>query len=138
MDAAFDEIITRLIRLCQGVVFRQIWDDHGKKYIKQNRGTLCINDIIKNVYFPALESWSKLQCNLKLGTISFEKIEDIFGYSDRLTIKANLEPFALNDDLSWIDERVSQLEQYRNLDICKKKRIHCQGNSGHLQFTREL
>ncbi|XP_063420807.1 E3 ubiquitin-protein ligase rnf213-alpha-like [Mytilus trossulus] len=120
MDSDFEETITEVLKFCEGVVFLKIWDTHGDLFVKQNHGPLCIDDIIRCVYFPAREDWSNLQCNLKLGTISFEKVEDIFGYSDILTVKANLQPFASNEDLSWIDERIDQLEQYRSIKICKK------------------
>ena len=110
--------LPEMIRCTKGNIFIIIWDKFATEFHKTIVRPLEIDELIEHVWKPTFKEWWHLHNRLKTGEILFSEFERICGRFDEKTLKTEflrLEGVESDNKIPWIQERIDQMNKYRNL-----------------------
>ena len=70
------------------------------------------------VWEPVANQWKTICQKLRRGDILFSEFENFFGKTELENLRNELILLERNGDTRWVDERLDQIEKYRNLRSC--------------------
>ena len=121
VDRYILDTLPEMIRCTKGNIFIFIWDKFATEFHKTILRPLEIDELIEHVWKPTFEEWQHLHHRLKTGEIFFSEFERICGRFDQKTLKREfllLEGVESDEEIHWIQERIDQMNKYRNLQNC--------------------
>lgn len=121
VDRYILDTLPEMIRCTKGNIFIITWDKFATEFRKTILRPLEIDELIEHVWKPTFEEWQHLHHRLKTGEIFFSEFERICGQFDQKTLKREfllLEGVESDEEIHWIQERIDQMNKYRNLQNC--------------------
>ncbi|XP_052062680.1 E3 ubiquitin-protein ligase rnf213-alpha-like isoform X2 [Mytilus californianus] len=108
-------ILPKILEHCKGLLFIKIWEKKGTDLKKQLGRDVHMDEVFEKVWKPALEQWRSLSKKLRSGNMLFTEFDKWFTTKDRSTLKKEFLLFDNNKNVSWIEERLDQIERHGNI-----------------------
>ncbi|XP_077980162.1 E3 ubiquitin-protein ligase rnf213-alpha-like [Glandiceps talaboti] len=112
-------ILRSLENIHNSVLFQKHWKERGRAVLEENMSPLKILDVAKGVWDPVIEGLARILTTTENGSMTLGEIDSVFGmFADQYReLEKELKQLCRNrpGEQSWIDERVQQIEQYRQL-----------------------
>lgn len=102
----------------KGLLFTKLWEERGITLKKQKNRKLTIQEVLKEVWLSTAHKWHSICEKLKIGTLLFREFDDYFGKTETGNLRSELNLLEKDDKDKWVDERLDQIQKYRNLKEC--------------------
>lgn len=120
LSDGINNLLKALEQYSRSTVFIQMWDSIGEQACRSKAGHLSVDDVASSVWIPVKKEWENFCERVRTGTVVFKEMKKYFGFfkdNDDL-LRSELFFMLSDDDTSWIDERVKQLQQYSLVESC--------------------
>lgn len=94
------------------MLFLNIWIKQGQKEVAKKNGPLTVNEVIRNVWQNAHQSWVSLGRQITSGDITFKEFQQHFKYIPNDNLEQQLRYISMSNNKDWIKERLRQFNQY--------------------------
>jgi hypothetical protein len=77
-----------------------------------------IQEVLQEVWVSTADKWRSICQKLKIGALLFTEFDDYFGKTEKDNLRLELNLLEKDDNNKWVDERLDQIQKYRNLKEC--------------------
>lgn len=111
------EILPLINDHCQSLLFMKLWEKRGTELSGQK--VLSVKEVLDEVWLPTSEQWNDLCRRLESGNMMFSEFERFFKNTNIDNLKREFQLIAKEGNGEWIQERLVQVEKFRNLIACR-------------------
>ena len=111
------EILPLINDHCQGLLFMKLWEKKGTELSGQK--VLSVKEVLDEVWTPTLDQWNDLCRKLESGNMMFSEFEHLFRNTNIDNLRQEFHLIAKEGNGEWIQERLVQVEKFRNLIACR-------------------
>ena len=79
---------------------------------------MTIQEVLQEVWVSTADKWRSICQKLKIGALLFTEFDDYFGKTEKDNLRSELNLLGKDDNNKWVDERLDQIQKYRNLKEC--------------------
>ena len=113
------QILPDLKILNQSMTFAKISESYGRQALAEKE-TLALEDVRMKVFQPALAKLRKTEQQLLQGSITLGDVDQVFGSCKVENLRSEFEVISQSRDKAWIDKRLDEIHQYRQLNTYRK------------------
>ncbi|CAG2239667.1 unnamed protein product [Mytilus edulis] len=113
------DILPDIVECSRGLLFTKLWEDQGIELKKELNRKLTIHEVLTEVWEPTVNQWKTICQRLKRGDLFFSEFERFFRNTEIGNLRDELTLLERGGNTRWVDERLDQVEKYRNLKSCE-------------------
>ncbi|XP_063403574.1 E3 ubiquitin-protein ligase rnf213-alpha-like [Mytilus trossulus] len=113
------DILPDIMECSRSLLFTKLWEERGIELKKKKIRTLIIQEVFSEVWDPTAKLWKTICQKLKSGDLLFSEFDRFFRKTEIATLQNELILLEREGNTSWVDERLYQVENYRNLKSCE-------------------
>ena len=113
------DLLLDILECSKGLLFTKLWEARGLELKRVKGRTLTIPEVLEEVWEPVVYQWQILCQKLKKGDMLFSEFERFFRNTDIENLRSELILIEKGARARWIDERIDQIQKYRNLKSCE-------------------
>ncbi|VDI41573.1 Hypothetical predicted protein [Mytilus galloprovincialis] len=113
------DVLPDIMECSKGLLFTKLWEERGTELKKEKGSRLTILEVLTEVWEPTANLWKTICQRLKRGDLFFSEFERFFKTTEIGNLRAELTLLEREGNTKWVDERLDQVEKYRNLKSCE-------------------
>ena len=112
------DMLPEINECSKGLLFTKLWEERGITLKRQKNRKLTIQEVLQEVWVSTADKWRSICQKLKIGALLFTEFDDYFGKTETGNLRSELNLLGKDDNNKWVDERLDQIQKYRNLKEC--------------------
>lgn len=113
------DVLPDIVKCSIGLLFTKLWEERGIELKKKLGRKLNIGEVLSDVWEPTANHWKTICQQLKRGDLLFSEFERFFKKTEIDNLRCELMLLDQEGNTKWVEERLDQIEKYRNLKSCE-------------------